>query len=223
MAHPVIPPTHRSCSNAVRSHSGRPRADNARINMVCRSQDRADSLVIPFGRDGEGNTVAWTVAAGRNLLVHQRDTENFPNLPLTLMATGVLSRRTHELFVADPHHRHHWLAGYRDAGDGVSSWAATPDEIGRMLAELDSVGAEPRRLLLLAGLSTTIAKLDLPDRERLTRLVTTARTRNLTVVATSSDHGARWFPDGLIAAFDDVLVRESGCSTVYRNPLGRDE
>lgn len=220
MAHPVIPPTHRSCSNAVRSHSGRSRGDNARVRAVCRSQNRADSLVIPFGRDSAGAIVSWEVTAGRNLLVHQRDTENFPNLPLTLMATGVLSRRTHELFVADPHHRHHWLAGSRNATDWDASWADTPEGIGRMLAELDSAAAGPRRLLLLAGLSTTIAKLDLPDRERLTELVTTARARNLTVVATSSDHGARWFPDGLIAAFDDVLVRYNGHSTVHRNPLG---
>ncbi|MGN5240434.1 MULTISPECIES: hypothetical protein [unclassified Rhodococcus (in: high G+C Gram-positive bacteria)] len=187
---------------------------------MCRSQDRAGGLVIPFGRDGNGNSVAWAVTAGRNLLVHQRDTENFPNLPLTLVATGVLSRGTHELFVADPHHRHHWLAGSPKATEWDASWADTPERIGRMLAELDSAAAGPRRLLLLAGLSTTIAKLDLPDRERLTDLVTTAHARNLTVVATSSDHGARWFPDGLIAAFDDVLVRENGCSSVYRNPLG---
>lgn len=219
MAHPVIPPTHRSCSNAVRSHSGRSRSDSSRIRPVCHSQERADGLVIPFGRDDTGTAVSWAVSAGRNLLVHQRDTENFPNLPLTLMATGVLSRRTHELFVADPHHRHHWLTGTQNATGWDAAWADTPEGIGRMLAELGSADTGPRRLLLLAGLSTTIAKLGLPDRDHLTDLVTTARARNLTVVATSSDHGARWFPDGLIAAFDDVLVRDNGHSTVHRNPL----
>lgn len=221
MTPPVIPTPQRRCAGPVLSHPGRGRGDNlVRSRSRCPGIGRSERIDVPFGRDNYGAVVRWNLSAGRNLLVHRSADRNFPLLPLTLIATTALAGCTHELFVADSRGRHGWLTGLDRAHS-----SSTPDAIALMLGELASAAPGPRRLLLLADLQQTIAALDEAGARLLTELVVTARARNLTVVASTTDRTPRWFPDGLIAAFDDVVERgvrtvvHSGGRVVWADPL----
>ncbi|MEE2034064.1 hypothetical protein [Rhodococcus chondri] len=211
MTPPVVPTPHRRCAGPVLSYPGRGRGDDlVRSRSRCPGIGHSERIDVPFGRDSHGAAVRWSLSAGRNLLVHQRAERLSPDLPLTLMATTALAGCTHELFVADPCGRYDWLGGLDRPGRAHG--ARTPDAIARMLTTLASAAPGPRRLLLVADLTQTVAALDEAGGRLLTELATTARTRNLTVVASTPDRTARWFPRGLIAAFDDVVER--GASTV---------
>ncbi|GEM_PF-1062161 len=208
MAHPVIPPAHRGCSSPVLPRAARPRSDGIGIRTTCPYPPSGD-VVVPFGRDDTARPVTWDLTSGRNLLVHQHDRESAGLLPVFLLTVKALTAHSHEVFVVDPHRTCGWL---RNCTGSVSRRAHRADHRESIPALLDRLTDAPqdrRRLLVVAGLRATVDLLGPAERERFTELVASAPHRQLTVVAVSSDRDARWFPDGLVDAFDDVITRPS--------------
>lgn len=62
-------------------------------------------------------------------------------------------------------------------------------------------------MLLVADLAATVAALDDEGRTRLARVAVDAREHQLLLVATTADTNPRWYPEGLIDAFDDIVAR----------------
>ncbi len=197
MPTPAMPPTPRSCRSSVpmRSARGLPRRITA-----CRT-------TIPFGRDSDGTPVSWDLSAGRHLLIHRDERRSVPSVSLDLIAMTTLTGDTHDLVVVDPHRRHRWLGGSAPLPSGPICWATTAEQITRVVAALDSPIVGPPRVLLVADLAATVAALDEEGRERLAAIAAGASERQLLLVATTADTNSRWYPAGLIDAFDDIVAR----------------
>lgn len=204
MTFPVIPPAHRHCSRSIPSRSGRARTDGPVVRSTCPYRT-APRIVVPFGRDGHGRAVTGSVAPAQNLLVYQPGGEDAPLLPLTLVVATLLSATTDRVFVADPYLRHRWVDRVDSAGR--ARWASHPDAVSAMMADLVSTEPDRRHTLVLAGLATMFRTLDTDGRHLLAEVIGSARAHGRAVVAVSSERQSRWFPRGVIDAFDDVVVR----------------
>ena len=203
MTMPVTPPAHRMCSRSVPMRSARTQSDGSargRVPGTCRT-------TIPFGRDNDGTPVSWDLSAGRNLLIQRDERRSSPSVALDLIALTILGGGTHELIVVDPHRRHRWLGETGTLSPGSYRWASTTERITEVVAELDSPVIARPRVLLVADLAATVASLDEEHRARLADVAADAGERQLLLVATTADTNPRWYPEGLIEAFDDVVVR----------------
>lgn len=205
----VTPSSHRACARSalvhpLRSHTdGRAHTDGPARGCTVRT--RARGTTIPFGRNSDGTAVSWDLASGRNLLVRRDERRSSPSVALDLIAMRVLTGGTHDLVVVDPHRRHPWLAGPGTLPEG-SRRATTPEEIAQVVADLDSPVVGRPAVLLVADLAATVALLDEEGRVRLAAVVLASGERNLVCVATTADTNPRWYPDGLIDAFGDLVV-----------------
>lgn len=197
MPMPAMPPTHRPCRPSVPMRSAR--GLTTRVT-ACRT-------TIPFGRDSDGTPVSWDLSAGRHLLIQRDERRSAPSVSLDLIAMTTLTGDTHDLVVIDPHRRHRWLGGSAPLPSGPSCWATTAEQITRVVAALDSPIIGPPRVLLVADLAAAVAALDDEGRQRLADVATSARERQLLLVATAADTNSRWYPAGLIDAFDDIVAR----------------
>jgi len=162
---------------------------------------------IPFGRDIDGTPLSWDLSAGRHLLIQLDERRSAPSVSLDLIAMTTLTGDTHDLVVIDPHRRHRWLGGSASLPSGPSCWATTAEQITRVVAALASPIVGPPRVLLVADLAATVAALDEEGRTRLAAIATGASERQLLLVATTADTNSRWYPAGLIDAFDDIVAR----------------
>ncbi|WP_229564981.1 MULTISPECIES: hypothetical protein [Rhodococcus] len=197
MSMPATPPTRRPCRPSVPVRPAR--GPSARV-IACRT-------TIPFGRDNDGTPVSWDLSAGRHLLIRRDERRSSPSVSLDLIAMTTLTGGTHDLVVVDPHRRHRWLGGSASLPTGPCCWATTADQITGVVAELDSPVVGPPRVLLVADLAATVAALDDEGRTRLARVAADAREHQLLLVATTADTNPRWYPEGLIDAFDDIVAR----------------
>ena len=197
MSMPATPPTRRPCRSSVPVRPARGPSARAVVRRT----------TIPFGRDNDGTPVSWDLSAGRHLLIRRDERRSSPSVSLDLIAMTTLTGGTHDLVVVDPHRRHRWLGGSASLPTGPCCWATTAEQITRVVAALDSPIVGPSRVLLVADLAATVAALDEEGRERLVAIATGASERRLLLVATTADPNSRWYPAGLIDAFDDIVAR----------------
>ena len=197
MSMPATPPTRRPCRSSVPVRPARGPSARAVVRRT----------TIPFGRDNDGTPVSWDLSAGRHLLIRRDERRSSPSVSLDLIAMTTLTGGTHDLVVVDPHRRHRWLGGSASLPTGPCCWATTAKQITRVVAALDSPIVGPSRVLLVADLAATVAALDEEGRERLVAIATGASERRLLLVATTADPNSRWYPAGLIDAFDDIVAR----------------
>ncbi|MEU5842628.1 hypothetical protein [Rhodococcus sp. NPDC047139] len=161
--------------------------------------------------------MSWDLTAGRNLLIQRDERRSSPSVSLDLIAMTVLTCDTHELVVVDPHRRHHWLGEPAAIPSSSCSWAATAEQIACAVTGLDTPLAGRRRVLLVADLAATVAALGVEGGKRLAAIASEASERQVLLVATAAETDPRWYPAGLIDAFDDIVARPRGRRSTRRS------
>lgn len=200
----LTPP--RACSHITPLHAIHPQDDGAgRGTLSCTTRPRTRRTMIPFGRNRDGMPVAWDLAGGRNLLIRRDERRSSPSVTLDLIAMTILTGGVHELVVLDPHRRHRWLGNPRAVPCEMHGWAVTSEQISAVVGELASSRADRPRVVLVADLAAVVADLGGADRNALTDLAVSSRERQTVLIATTADTAPRWYPDGLIGAFDDIV------------------